>query len=216
MLLNSLLHGPQLFVKFFIQHFNIQFVDIFIAFLPTIGYGEFSNQFACPKGFHMGPTNYKSDLSADEKTLMAVVRAAESFKRLVSSIFRSHELSFPQYNVLRVLDASTNGQSRITDVSRIMLVPNANMTGIAKRLEKGGFILRKSDPGDERVTILEITPKGKTTLKEIEKERDRCLEMMLDGFAEKDKQDLLTNVTRLIRNSRQIGHSVIAENEAGL
>jgi DNA-binding MarR family transcriptional regulator len=101
-------------------------------------------------------------------------------------------------------------------VSRIMLVPNANMTGIAKRLEKGGFILRKSDPGDERVTILEITPKGKTTLKEIEKERDRCLEMMLDGFAEKDKQDLLTNVTRLIRNSRQIGHSVIAENEAGL
>jgi DNA-binding MarR family transcriptional regulator len=36
------------------------------------------------------------------------------------------------------------------------------MTGIAKRLERDGFLIRKSDPRDERVTILQITAKGKT------------------------------------------------------
>jgi len=100
-------------------------------------------------------TRYVSDLNTNEKVLMGIVRAAEIFKRTHSSIFRNYGLSFPQYNVLRVLDASRNGMNRISEVSRIMLVPGANMTGIAKRLEREGFLIRKADPNDDRVTILE-------------------------------------------------------------
>jgi DNA-binding MarR family transcriptional regulator len=153
-------------------------------------------------GAAIAKAEYKSDLSADEKVLMAVVRTAEAFKRSVSSTFKKYRLSFPQYNVLRVLDASTNGQSRITNVSRIMLVPGANMTGIAKRLEKGGFITRISDPSDERVTVL--TPKGKSTLAKIEQERDQHMHAMLKGFSAEDKRELLEKVRRLTKNSGQI------------
>ena len=135
---------------------------------------------------------------------MAVVRMAEVFKRSVSATFRKYKLSFPQYNVLRVLDASKGGQSRITNVSRIMLVPGANMTGIAKRLEKSGFLTRTSDPSDERVTLLKITPKGKTMLAKIEKERDHHMSTMLRGFSDNEKRELLGKVKRLIRNSGQI------------
>lgn len=155
----------------------------------------------------MDKTNYRSDLNADEALLMALVRAAEIFKRVVSGIFRKYDLSFPQYNVLRVLDASTDGQSRITEVSRIMLVPGANMTGIAKRLEKGGFIERKSDPSDERATILSITAKGKATLASIEKERDEHTHAMLKGFPEAEKRDLMDKIKRLIKNSMDIAES---------
>ena len=152
----------------------------------------------------MRSANYRSDLSLDEKVLMGVVRAAESFKRIFSAIFKKYDLSFPQYNILRVLDASTNGQSRITEVSRIMIVPGANMTGLAKRLEKSGFILRKTDSKDERVTLLEITPTGKETLKKIEKKRDQGLKKMLTGFAEGEKKVLIEQAKRLISNSRQV------------
>ena len=143
---------------------------------------------------------YKSDLSTDEKVLMAIVRAAEIFKRNHSSVFRNYGLSFPQYNVLRVLEASKNGQNKISDVSRIMLVPGANITGIAKRLEKDGFIIKKSDPGDERVTILEITPKGKRTLKNIVTEKDEWLELMLKNLSENQKLELLDKVKRILKN----------------
>jgi DNA-binding MarR family transcriptional regulator len=146
----------------------------------------------------------RSDPNLDENIMIAVVRAAEIFKRMVSAIFREYDLSFPQYNVLRVLDASKEGQSRITDVSRIMLVPGANMTGLAKRLEKNGFIIRKSDPSDERVTILEIMPKGKKVLANIEKDRDNYLHAMLKGFPEQEKREILNKVKRLIKNSREI------------
>jgi DNA-binding MarR family transcriptional regulator len=152
----------------------------------------------------MKKSNYQSDLSGDEKVLMAIVRAAERFKRAISALFRKYQLSFPQYNILRVLDASTDGRSRITEVSRIMLVPGANITGLAKRLEKSGFIQRKSDPKDERVTLLEITPQGKSTLAEIEMKRDQLLKKMLKGFLAKEKKELLDTVRRLLRNTRQL------------
>jgi DNA-binding MarR family transcriptional regulator len=144
---------------------------------------------------------YVSDLSTNEKVLMAVVRAAETFKRTHSAIFRNYSLSFPQYNVLRVLDASRNGMNRISEVSRIMLVPGANMTGIGKRLEKNGFLIRRSDPNDERVTILEITPKGRRTLKNIEQEKDRSIEAILGGFSQNDKTEFLDKLKQLIKNN---------------
>lgn len=144
---------------------------------------------------------YKSDLSTNEKVLMAIVRAAEIFKRNHSGVFRNYGLSFPQYNVLRVLEASKKGRNKISDVSRIMLVPGANITGIAKRLEKDGFIIKKSDPADDRVTILEIAPKGKKTLKNIEKEKDEWLELMLKNLSDNQKRMLLDKVKRILKNS---------------
>ena len=143
---------------------------------------------------------YKSDLNTNEKVLMAIVRAAEIFKRTHSSVFRNFGLSFPQYNILRVLEASDNGRNKISHVSRIMLVPGANITGIAKRLEKDGFIIKKSDSRDKRVTLLEITPKGKRTLKNIEQEKDEGLELMMKNITENQKLELLDTVKRILKN----------------
>ena len=143
---------------------------------------------------------YTSDLSTDEKLLMAIIKAAEHFKRVHSSVFRNFGLSFPQYNVLRVLDASKNGQNKISDVSRIMLVPGANITGLAKRLEKDGFIIKKSNPDDDRVTLLEITPLGKKTLQKIEKEKDHWMELMMKNLSKNEKVALLDLVKRILKN----------------
>ena len=152
----------------------------------------------------MNEYTYKSDLSDDEKVLMAIVRTAEIFKRNHSTVFRNYGLSFSQYNVLRVLDASTNGQNRMSEISRIMLVAGANITGIAKRLGIYGFIIKKSDPTDERVTILEITPKGKRTLKNIEKEKDQWLEAMLTDLSRSERLDLLEKIRRITRRCRKL------------
>jgi len=148
----------------------------------------------------MAQHTYKSDLSSDEKVLMAIVRAAEFFKRSHSSVFKNFGLSFPQYNVLRVLEASKNGQNRISVVSRIMLVPGANITGIAKRLAKDGFIIKKSDPHDDRVTILEITPKGKRALKNIKRQKDNRLKLMLKNLSSKQKRDLIDKIKLILKN----------------
>jgi len=147
----------------------------------------------------MSGRNYKSNLSGNEKVLMGIVRLAEKFKRVHAAVFRKYGLSFSQYNVLRALEASAGGRNKIGDVSRIMLVPVANLTGIAKRLQKDGFIIKRTDPTDDRVTILEITAKGKNTLKDIEKEKDAWLDLMLKNLSEGDKRQLLDHVKRILK-----------------
>jgi len=150
-------------------------------------------------------SKYVSDLTQNERVLMAIVRAAENFKRGQTEACRAFGLSFPQYNVLRVLEASEGGRNIVSGVSKIMLVPVANMTGLAKGLERAGFINRTSDPGDERVTVLEITPTGRQTLEDIREGKDAQMEAMLAGFSEEEKLDLLEKARRILRNGRPSG-----------
>ncbi|MCF8138551.1 MAG: MarR family transcriptional regulator [Desulfotignum sp.] len=156
----------------------------------------------------MSQTNYRNDLTLNEKVLMAIVRAAENFKRTHSTIFKQYGLSFPQYNILRVLESSHKGQNKISTVGKIMLVPGANMTGLAKRLEQKGFIVRRPDPADERVTLLKITPKGKQTLARIKDRKDTNIEQILEDFTLEDKTALLDKIKQLIAATAGVNESV--------
>jgi MarR family 2-MHQ and catechol resistance regulon transcriptional repressor len=88
----------------------------------------------------------------------------------------------------------------MSNISRIMLVPGANITGLAKRLVKDGFVIKKSDPDDERVTILEITPKGKQTLKNIKDEKDERTALMLKNLSRGEKFELIDRAKRILQN----------------
>lgn len=144
---------------------------------------------------------YVNDLSADEKIIMALVRAAEQYKKESGAIFKQYGLTFSQYNALRVLDASSGGQNTISNVSRTMLVSGANMTGVAKRLEKNGFLYRKSDPKDERVTLLVISDKGRKTLEAIAHAKNRFVEAYLSGYSEEEKAVFFSMLKRIIKKN---------------
>lgn len=132
----------------------------------------------------MGNGGYNSNLSLDEKLLMGVVRVAEGFKKRSSAIFKNYGLTFAQYNVLRVLNSSDGGVNTVTNMGKIMLVIGANMTGLAKRLERDGYLIRKSHPSDERVTLLAVSPKGRQALLNIEKEKEENLQHYLGDFSQ--------------------------------
>jgi DNA-binding MarR family transcriptional regulator len=131
------------------------------------------------------------DISLDERLLLSVVRASELFKKKSSAIFKNYGLTFAQYNVLRVLNSSPGGVSTVTNVGKIMLVTGANMTGLAKRLERDGFLIRKRHPSDERITLLEISPKGKQTLQNIEQEKEAHTRNFVGDLTEEKKTEIL-------------------------
>ena len=138
----------------------------------------------------MEKTGYKNDASANEKLMLTIVRLSEQYKKDCSLLFSRYGLTFPQYNVLRILDSSENGQNTISRVGKLMLVSGANMTGIAKRLERDGFLMRKGVPEDERVTLLEITMKGRQTLTSIAADRDALIGHYLSDYDEETRQQL--------------------------
>jgi MarR family 2-MHQ and catechol resistance regulon transcriptional repressor len=131
---------------------------------------------------------------------MAIVRAAELFKKESSTIFKNYGLTFSQYNVLRVLDASKNGQNNITNVRSIMLVSGSRITGLAQRLEKKGFLIRKSDPDDERIKILEITPEGRQTLSNIFEEKEDNIKKYLLEYTDDRKKEVLEALKAILKS----------------
>jgi len=150
----------------------------------------------------MSHGNYRSNLSLDEKVLMGIVRVSELFKKKASEIFKNYGLTFAQYNVLRVLSSSDSGANTVTNVSRIMLVTGANMTGISKRMERDGFLLRKRHPTDERVTLLEITPKGRQALQNIMPEKENFIAALVGDLPEAEKDKILEVLRQLIRKNQ--------------
>lgn len=150
----------------------------------------------------MGQYGYKSGMNTSEKLMIAIMRISELYKKECSLIFVNFGLTFSQYTVLRVLEGSEKGQNTMSNVSRVMLVSGANITGIAKRLERDGFILRKSIPQDDRVTLLEITPKGKQTLKNIEKQKNNILEKYLVDYSIEAKQEMLSNLKKCLNRMK--------------
>jgi len=145
---------------------------------------------------------YKADLEINEKVMVAIVKASELYKKDADAIFKNYGLTFSQYNVLRVLNNSKDGQNSVTNASKIMLVSSPNMTGIAKRLEKNGFIIRgKNDSRDERITLLEITPKGKRVLENIKAAHDENIRNYVRSFSEEEKEKLLKDLKRLFSKS---------------
>ena len=148
----------------------------------------------------MSYNGYKSDMSIDERVMMAIVRAAERFKKECSAIFKRCGLSFPQYNVLRVLDASKDGRNTMKDINQIMLVSGANMTGITKRLEKMGCIVRSTDQNDERLKWLEITEKGRQLVGSVANEKDQIVREYLKSYSNEEKSEILTTLNGILHS----------------
>ncbi len=150
----------------------------------------------------MGKYGYTSNMNPDEKLIAGIVRISESYQKDCSALFRQYGLTFAQYGVLRALDGSERGQNSITNVSKIMLVSGANMTGISRRLEQSGFLSRNKSPDDDRMTILEITQKGRQILREVEKDKESIIARYLGNYPESLKVEFLTLVRETLSKVR--------------
>jgi|EPASupsiteSAE347_1022098.scaffolds.fasta_scaffold01847_5 DNA-binding MarR family transcriptional regulator len=149
-------------------------------------------------------------MNTDEKLLIAIMKISELYKKTSSSMLRNYGLTFAQHTALRVLEASATGQSGITNVSKTMLVSGANLTGVAKRLAKTGLIIKKDHPNDDRVTLLEITRKGRQLLDNIRADRDKLVKEFLKDYSDEEIRELLTQLKKCINRLKTFNSTSVS------
>jgi len=149
-----------------------------------------------------GKYNYISNMVFDEKVIAALLRASETIKKDLDLTYKNYGLTLSQYNVLRILNNSKNGQNTVSNTSKIALVSSSNITGVTKRLEKIGLILRKQDPNDERITVLEITPKGSRIVDNIQDSHLSKISSYLKDFSSDEKKTFLDYLKQVYRDVR--------------
>ena len=82
------------------------------------------------------------------------------------------------------------GPLTITEVQDKVLLASGSMTAAVDRLEKKGFIRRKPAREDRRAKLLELTPKGKLTVKRVFDHHAAVLEATMKVLNNTEKSEL--------------------------
>jgi len=95
-----------------------------------------------------------------EEAFINLARSYEFLHQEISDLFRVHNLSSTQYNVLRILRGAGSEGLSCSEASRRMISHVPDITRLFDRLESRGLIERVRLPSDRRVVKATISPAG--------------------------------------------------------
>jgi DNA-binding MarR family transcriptional regulator len=99
--------------------------------------------------------------SAEEEVFLNVLRTAAVLTRALTEVLRPHDLSQPQYNVLRILRGAGPDGLPSGDVALRMLNYDPDVTRLLDRLESRGLVARARGAADRRVVVARLTAEGR-------------------------------------------------------
>jgi DNA-binding MarR family transcriptional regulator len=79
---------------------------------------------------------------------------------LQNSLFKPHEISPEQYNVLRILKGQNGVPTTVSSIQDRMLNKMSNASRLVEKLKLKGLLERRECPGDRRQVDVMITEKG--------------------------------------------------------
>lgn len=103
-----------------------------------------------------------------EEVVLSLVRTAETVLAPLTALLREVNLSFSQYNILRVLRGAGDDGLPCGEISERMVRRDPDLTRLLDRLETRGLIRRVRGTSDRRVVLASITPEGSTLLGELD------------------------------------------------
>ena len=94
------------------------------------------------------------------RCVLALARAEDRMDRALESALSPVGLTVQKFNALMELAAAPGGRLALSELGRRLIRSPANVTTLMDRLETDGFVRRRADPADGRVTLAEITSAG--------------------------------------------------------
>lgn len=101
-------------------------------------------------------------------------------------------LSLAKYEVLLVIGRAPDGEITMSNLSRELLVSNANMTGMSTRLQADGLVDKKTLPSDRRIFSVALTEKGKKILEKADEKHGIWIRELLSSV-ETDEINFMNN-----------------------
>ena len=108
------------------------------------------------------------------------------------------------FNVLRILSRSQNKACKQNDISQLMLVSRANITGLVDSLFRKGLVERINDPHDRRINMIKILPKGEKLLQDLLPGYYKHMNEMCSIFTLKEKKIFNDLLTRLRKRTNEV------------
>lgn len=98
--------------------------------------------------------------SLEEEAFLNIQRTGNALAQEIGDLLRSHALTPPQYNVLRILRGAGERGLTASDIGDRMITRDPDVTRLVDRLEKRGLVERWRCGEDRRVVWTRIAPAG--------------------------------------------------------
>jgi MarR family transcriptional regulator, 2-MHQ and catechol-resistance regulon repressor len=107
---------------------------------------------------------------------------------------RGEDLTVPQFMILTY--ATAEGVP-LSEISSRMLCDNSNLTGIVDRLISKGYVRRKPDPQDRRVSLISLTLDGAEKLRRIKPRHHARVSRRMRSLSQTQVEELRDILQRL-------------------
>lgn len=140
------------------------------------------------------------ELSLEERVFQSLMLAADHLLRGEIDVLRGEDLTFPQYNVLRILRGARPEPLSNGTISLRMLTRDSDLTRLLDRLEERGFVERVRGESDRRVVTVAITAAGLRVLRRLDGPVSRLHRTRLGHMSRKQLETLRTLAEEVLRD----------------
>jgi DNA-binding MarR family transcriptional regulator len=127
------------------------------------------------------------------EVLLSIYHTAACIKKEADRVFRQYGVTDVQFNLLMLLRHQTEPEGGLTQgqISDMMLVNRANVTGLIDRMEKAGFVCRTAASGDRRINVIRLTDLGELLLNRVEPEYAGEIQKRMGSFSQDEQKELI-------------------------
>lgn len=132
------------------------------------------------------------------KILIGLHKNVKELDRRTLDIARTYGLSFSQFMVLEALYSKVN--LSIGEVREAILSSVGTISLVVKNLEKMGYVKRKTDENDKRISILSLTDEGRAVIEKVIPENEAMIYDYMKDLSEEETATLLSLLKKLGAN----------------
>lgn len=113
-------------------------------------------------------------------------------------------MTLPQFDVLAELARKESGMT-MTELSRMLMVSNGNVTGIIDRLVADKLVARQAPAEDRRSFVVSLTPKGLAQFSTMAKAHEEWVSKLLSDFDPEEAESMIQHLDGLAAHVRDGG-----------
>lgn len=140
--------------------------------------------------------------SPEQEAMINLLRTSSLLACRADRLFRSHGISGPQYNILRILRGQGKALPSLEIASQmIAIVPD--ITRLLDRLETAGYVKRERSTKDRRMVLISISATGMKLLEMLDEPVRQQEKDSLGHMTRKELSELNRLLTKACENERQ-------------
>ncbi|MGB3774162.1 MAG: MarR family transcriptional regulator [Leeuwenhoekiella sp.] len=120
------------------------------------------------------------------KVIINLGYTARNVEETVSTILKDHDLSLPQYNVMRILKGQKGQPASLARIQERMVDKNSNTSRLVDKLIKKELVMRRICPSNRRKVEIEITSTGLDLLQTLDPLTEEANKKTLDNLSHQE------------------------------